>query len=191
MIYVESWPTTASGPYLVDEEEADAMECSVVEDDGELRSHRPDPNHEMGRVAFVDGVRRAHAYLYQQINGRTVHGVAGAHGHGAVLCEPDARPIYGRCNPARLVVWGGGEDAPLPPQPGGWAWQVHSVAGEDPDAPLQGLQRLMREAEGRLAEQLVEEGWLTVVDGPLNFVRSRDVAVVGYVKTHHRALLPA
>ena len=48
----------------------------------------------------------------------------------------------------------------------------------------------MREAEGRLAERLVEEGWLVVVDGPLNFVRSRDVALLGYVKTHYRALLP-
>ena len=48
----------------------------------------------------------------------------------------------------------------------------------------------MREAEGRLAERLVDDGWLTVVDGPLNFVRSRDVAVIGYVKSHYRALLP-
>src|SRR4029077_6815898 len=29
-------------------------------------------------------------------------------------------------------------------------------------------------------------GYLTIVDGPLNFVRSRDLPVVGYVKTHHR-----
>ena len=47
----------------------------------------------------------------------------------------------------------------------------------------------MRQEEGRLAEALCAEGYLTVVDGPLNFVRSRDLPVVGYVKTHHRALL--
>jgi hypothetical protein len=33
-------------------------------------------------------------------------------------------------------------------------------------------------------------GYLTIVDGPLHYMRSRDLAVVGYVKTHHRALLP-
>ena len=48
----------------------------------------------------------------------------------------------------------------------------------------------MREEEGRLAEDLCEAGYLVVVDGPLNFVRSRDLPVVGYVKTHYRALLP-
>lgn len=191
MIYVEPWHTTTSGPYLVHEEEADGVDCAVVEDDGELQPHQPRSVDQTGRVAFVDGVRRADAYLYQRTNGRTVHGVAGAHGHGAVLCEPDARPSFGHCTSTRLVVWGAGEDAPLPSQAGGWAWQVRSVAAEDPDAPLQGLQRLMREAEGRLAEQLADDGWLTVVDGPLNFVRSRSVAVVGYVKTHHRALLPS
>jgi hypothetical protein len=36
---------------------------------------------------------------------------------------------------------------------------------------------------------LCAAGYLTVVDGPLNFVRSRDLPVVGCVKTHHRALL--
>ena len=47
----------------------------------------------------------------------------------------------------------------------------------------------MRIAEGLLAEALCAEGWLTLVDGPLNNIRSRDVPVIGYVKTHHRPLL--
>jgi hypothetical protein len=55
---------------------------------------------------------------------------------------------------------------------------------------LADLQRRMREAEGRLAEQICDAGYLTVVDGPLNFVRSRDVPVAGLVKTHHQRLLP-
>jgi hypothetical protein len=47
----------------------------------------------------------------------------------------------------------------------------------------------MRQAEGYLAEELGEDGCLVIVDGPLNYVRSRDLPVVGYVKTHHRPLL--
>lgn len=190
-IHVEPWPTTTSGPYLaIEEVEVSGGNCEIVEDDGELQPHRPEPAEDADQVAFVDGVRRADAYLYQQIDGRTVHGVAGAHGHGAVLCHPGSRPSFGHCTVTRLVVWGCGERAPLPPQAGGWSWQISSVSGEHPEAPLQGIQRLMREAEGKLAEGLVSAGWLTVVDGPLNFVRSRDVAVVGFVKTHHQALLP-
>jgi hypothetical protein len=47
----------------------------------------------------------------------------------------------------------------------------------------------MRQAEGRLAEVLAVEGWTVICDGPLSFVRSTDLPVCGYVKTHHRPLL--
>lgn len=190
-IYVEPWPTTTSGPYLVPEEDETTESCEVVENDGDLGFHDISLE-QIGRmrVAFVDGVRRADARLYQrQQDGHTTHGVAGAHGQGAVLCEPDCRPAFARVSTQHLVVWGSGMSADLPPVPGGWSWEARSVIESGPDAPLQGIQRFMREAEGNLAEQLADEGWLTVVDGPLNFVRSRERTVIGYVKTHHRALL--
>src|SRR5256885_134281 len=57
------------------------------------------------------------------------------------------------------------------------------------DAPRDELQRRMRKAEGRLAEDLALDGWTVVCDGPLSFVRSTDLPVCGYVKTHHRPLL--
>lgn len=50
----------------------------------------------------------------------------------------------------------------------------------------------MRDAERVLAEALIEEGWLTVVDGPLSFKgRTFGRPIVGYVKTHHVQLLAA
>ena len=119
-----------------------------------------------------------------------MRGAAGAHGRGAVVVTPGERPDFDTCTVERLVLLGGGEAAPLPEVEGGWSWQPASVASDDPDAPLQELQRRMREAEGRLAEDLCARGHLTIVDGPLNFVRSRDLPVVGYVKTHYRPLLP-
>ena len=189
VIHVEPWPTSVSGPYLVPEEDIEATDCPVVEDEGQIRAHTPAPSEPM-RLAFVDGIRRADAHLYQFANERTIHGVAGAHAQGAVVCHPNERPTFERCVATHLVIWGCGEVAELPDQPGGWSWEAGSVPGDSPDAPLQGIQRRMREAEGRLAEALVNEGYVTVVDGPLNFVRSKDVAVLGYVKTHHRALLP-
>lgn len=190
-IHLEPWPASMNGPYLLTDDDAGGADCPVVEDGGQLRAHPGlDVSDEAQRLAFVDGVRRAEARLYLEDGDRLLHGVAGAHGHGAVLCEGARLPVFAHCQVERIVVWGAGATAGLPRQPGGWAWQVRSVPDERPDAPLQGIQRFMREAEGRLAERLVEKGWLTVVDGPLNFVRSREVAVVGYVKTHHRALLP-
>lgn len=87
------------------------------------------------------------------------------------------------------MIFGSGQASSLPPVSGGWRWEANSIAHCDPDAPLAELQRRMRQAEGMLAEQLCVSGWLAIVDGPLTFVRSHDLPVVGYVKTHHRMLL--
>jgi hypothetical protein len=88
-----------------------------------------------------------------------------------------------------MIIWGSGLVGGLPSIQGGWSWAVASVADPNPDAPAKELQTRMRQQEGLLAEELCAAGYLTIVDGPLNFVRSRDLPVVGYVKTHHRALL--
>jgi hypothetical protein len=66
---------------------------------------------------------------------------------------------------------------------------VESIANTDPDAPLAELQERMRRAESLLAARLTAEGFLTILDGPLTFVRSSDLPVLGYIKTHHRPLL--
>ena len=62
--------------------------------------------------------------------------------------------------------------------------------GADVEAARQQLQRLMRDAEADIAEALSNEGWLTVLDGPLHGIRHRrGLAIIGYVKTHHRRML--
>ena len=80
-------------------------------------------------------------------------------------------------------------DNALPDVEGGWRWRPAAIPDVDPDAPLQELQRRMRLAEAELAEELAAGQVLTVLDGTLARVRAPDVAIVGYVKTHHRALL--
>jgi hypothetical protein len=47
----------------------------------------------------------------------------------------------------------------------------------------------MRDAEAKLAEELAGCQILTVLDGTLTLVTAPDAPIVGYVKTHHRALL--
>ena len=72
----------------------------------------------------------------------------------------------------------------------GWRWEPYAVDGTDVEAARQQLQRLMREAEADIAEVLSNEGWLTVLDGPLHGIRHRrGLAIIGYVKTHHRRML--
>ena len=68
--------------------------------------------------------------------------------------------------------------------------EPYAVDGTDVEAARQQLQRLMRDAEADIAEALSNDGWLTVLDGPLHGIRHRrGLPVIGYVKTHHRRML--
>lgn len=185
-LYFEEWDASYGSPYLIsaDQADGDAQFAEVV--DG-IRVE-PSPS-EPRATAFVDGVRRGEGLLYRQTEaGVLVRGTVGAHACGAVLCTPGSAAEFGPIETRRLVIFGGGEPVALPPVDG-YTWESAAVASLEPDAPLQDLQTRMRMAEGHLAERLSGEGWLAVVDGPLNFIRSRDRTVVGLVKTHHRPLL--
>ena len=189
-IYVEEWAASYGSPLLFPGDE-DTAAAVMVEDGDEFQRHTGRSADTPDGIAFVDGVRRAEASLYQQhaTSGAMIHGVAGAHACGAVVCVPGERPEYRQITVTRTVVWGGGLTGVLPAMPGGWSWSTYSVDSAEVDAPLKDLQRRMRKAEAELAEQLMAERFLTIVDGPLSYLRNLDVPVIGYVKTHHRRLL--
>ena len=189
-VFVEDWAASYGSPYLISSDVMEPGDAVTVEDgDDTLVAHSPGKPLDRP-VAFVDGVRRGEASLYLRSEEEIIRGVAGAHGRGSVIAKPGERPDFDECTIERLVIWGSGHTTDLPPVVGGWAWKPASIESDDPNAPLEELQRRMRASEGRLAEDLCGRGYLTIVDGPLNFVRSRDLPVVGYVKTHHRPLLP-
>ena len=148
------------------------------------------PLTEVRSLVFVNGVRRGEASLYQVVeDGRVVRGIAGAHACGAVTVEPDGPATFAEMRLARVVIWGSGRTGELPPAAGGWSWESYSIAGDDPQAPLDELQQRMRNAEGRLAAAMCAADRLIVADGPLDFALRRDRAIAGYIKTHRRALL--
>jgi hypothetical protein len=189
-VFVEDWAATYGSPYMVQAEEPVTADAELVEDGEDFVAHPGAPLRADGGIAFVDGVRRGEASLYQfdPATGAVSRGVAGGHACGAVVAD-GAAPRFGDTRVRRIVIWGSGLTGSLPQVDGGWSWTAASIASTAPDAPLKELQTRMREEEGRLAEELCERGYLVVIDGPLNFVRSRDLPVVGYVKTHYRALL--
>lgn len=188
-VFVEDWAATYGSPYLVSAEQ-EAADVELIEDGSSLESHRGAAACGT-RVAFVDGVRRADAWLYteDESTGMAGRAIAGTHACGAVVVADDGRAAFADTLVQRLAIWGSGLSATLPAVAGGWTWTTASIADPAPDAPLIELQNRMRQAEGRLAEELAGRDLVVVVDGPLNFIRSRDLPVAGYVKTHHRALL--
>jgi hypothetical protein len=186
-LYVEEWQAHYGSPLQMDGDEAEGS--GVLVEDSATFAIAPAPVEPPARLAFVDGVRRGDGFLYLEEDGLLSHGVAGAHACGAVLCD-GARPRVDHIRLDRLAIWGAGRLAELAPHPAGYAWRSVSIADTDHDAPLRALQKRMRDGEGRLAEQLALDGWAVVCDGPLNYARSTDLPVCGFVKTHHRPLLP-
>ncbi len=169
-----------------------AQASELVEDGGVFRRHRPEAAAERpGRLAFVDGVMRTEARLtLTAADGEMNPGLAGSWAAGAALVDGDRPARIDRIAVGRVTVFAGGRPARLPEQPGGWRWEAFSVpGGEFPDT-RDYLQRLMRDAEANVAEALCDDGWLTVLDGPLYGIRRhRQFPLLGYVKTHHRRTL--
>jgi hypothetical protein len=191
-IHVEDWQGAYGSPYLVLSDDPGAADVRLVEDGDRLLRHPTEPaSGRHRRIAFVDGVRRIEASLYrfEEATGQVARAAAGSHACGAVLADGDGRPAFGREQVRRLVICGGDMPFAMPAVRGGWTWNVRSIHRDDPESLRAELQVRMRQDEGVLAERLSEEGHLVVVDGPLTYVRSRDQPVIGYVKTHSRALL--
>lgn len=192
-MFVEDWAAAYGSPYLVKESDEANLSGGLVEDGDELVSHPPVAESGPERpIAFVDGVRRGEAAMsdVDPGTGAMVRAVAGTHACGAVVGVPDGALSFQEVRVSRMVIWGSGVHRELPSVKGGWEWTVRSVPDDAPDAPLKALQNRMRQEEGLVAEDQAARGGLVIVDGPLNFVRSRDLPVVGYIKTHYRSLLP-
>jgi hypothetical protein len=190
-VYVEDWGMSYGSPYLVKPDDSGSAAVELVEDGSELRAHDPISSGVSDSFAFVDGVRRGEAALYHTGgDGNIVRGVAGALGCGSVIARSGCRLEFFETRLRRYVIWNSGHNGELPDVRGGWRWASASVASDAPEAPLNELQARMRQEEGRLAEDVCKSGHFVVVDGPLNFALRRDLDIVGYIKTHHRALLP-
>ena len=191
-VFFEDWSVSYGSPYLVEPDETSDEPAELVEDGKRLAFHAGrDFGEPLPPLAFVDGVRRGEASLYRHdpATGEIVHGVAGAHARGAVVRNGDGRLQFHDARVTRLAIWGAGQRPDLPPSEHGFSWESDSIADTSPKDLLARLQDRMRSAEATLAEALGKAGYLTVIDGPLPYGRVIDAPILGYVKTHHKALL--
>jgi hypothetical protein len=148
------------------------------------------PQSELPCCAFIDGVRRIDARLYAEGDEQEAPALAGS---WAVGCAQSTRPpriadIYvGR----ELVIGGGLQSDPIEMTIGAQRvrYETRSVPGATPLDPIQGLQNAMREAEARLAEQILAVGHveLVVSDGPLTYFVAGPA--VGMIKRQSRSYL--
>jgi hypothetical protein len=151
----------------------------------------PPPGPPPARIAFVDGVRRIEHRLVIEGAGRSAFGLLGSFGVGAVVIERRARVAGARTG--RVAVAGGGRALePLLVAVGAaeaLVFEPRSEPEDTPMAPVDGLQKAMRQSEAGLAERLSAEVEVVFQDGPLSFVTRAEGSVVGFVKRLLRAYL--
>jgi len=191
---VESFDVSYGTSLRTPERDVQAIECPIVEDGGEFRIHPARRGERPSDLAFVDGVMQTEAHLtWTTSGGEITGGIAGAWGAGAVLVAKHGRPaLIERVETGRAAIFTHGRKVQLDPNPAGWQWEARSVESEGQEKGRPHRQRIMRDAEAEIAERLLSEGWVTVIDGPLRSIRRNwHLPVVGYVKTHHRRTLAA
>ena len=188
---VEAFDAAYGAGFQAEDDSPHAVECELVEEAGAFEAHRPPAGERPHRLAFVDGTMRTEARLtHTSAEGDVNTGLAGSWAAGAVLVTEDSPACFDRVAVGRAAIFTGGCAVALPDHRDGWRWVPFAIDGADIEAARQQLQRLMRDAESDIAEQLCADGWLTVLDGPLHGIRHRrGLPVVGYVKTHHRRML--
>lgn len=185
-VYSEGWdPSHGSAADFDDDASADVEQAEPGD------GHVPRIPPVDVPLAFIDGSRRAELGLWAEhaATGARVPGLAGAYAVGAVTIRPGAPARFAGIRVGRLAIWGGGHTGDIVSRVG-FRWVSEPITGTDPDQCLARLQDRMRRAEGELALDAADAGWNVVLDGPLNRIRSLHGLVAGYVKSHHRRILP-
>jgi hypothetical protein len=181
---IDPWAAEYEGMVQVTEE-AEPAAVDIRVESPAWAAVRPAPAPRPRTLAFVDGVRRIEHRLLVGDGERTVFGLFGSLGVGTVLVDGSARVAHETIG--RVAVTGGGLrlEAFLAPIDGSQAlaFEPRSEADNTPVAPVDGLQKAMRETEAGLAERLSAEVDVVVLDGPLSFLTAAARGrVVGFVK---------
>jgi hypothetical protein len=213
-IRLDPWAAQYEGSIQIAEDSEPAAVDLAVER-AAWAAIRPAARVAAPRLAFVDGVRRIEHRVLVGEGTRTVFGLLGSFGVGAVCIEPTggsrtaargsgagpppARGAAARvCHEllGRVLVVGAGLDADpfVAPVAGGnpLRFEPRSEPANDPNVPVLGLQTAMRQTEAGLAERLAAEVDVVFLDGPLTFLTPAAAgSVVGFVKRQLRNYLEA
>jgi hypothetical protein len=181
---LDPWAAEFEGMVQVSEEE-EAVPVDIRVEQAAWAAIRPPEEPSPRAVAFVDGVRRIEHRLLIGDGERTMFGLLGSYGVGAVVVDGTAR--VGHETIGRVAVAGGGLTldpffAPVNVR-GALLFEPCTEPDNTPVAPVEGLQKAMRHEEASLAERLSTEVEVVFLDGPLTFVTAAARgSVVGFVK---------
>jgi hypothetical protein len=183
-LYVEGWAPEFGAPFEPDEQLAPAE--GAVDTTVETEDWQPIPGEDDGlaAIAFVDGVRRVDARLtVDDPDQGPIPGICGTYAVGSTLWRRDeTRSEFGPALIDRIALIGHGRSETIPPIALDPGYRAETIGSPNPDDLVRHLHTRMRQAEGRSATDLAEQGWFVVADGPLNDLSPQ--STIGHVKSH-------
>jgi hypothetical protein len=189
---LDPWPADYEASILFDEAEVSGRARIETDIECSLWTAIPPQTAAIScNCHFVDGVRRVDARVIGGENGILTHGLFGSIATGSVhACAQAAR--FSEIRVDRFLILGSGEskagrltigDTVVP-------FAAHSSPDNSPNGVLAELQKLMRDAEERLAVSLAGPDACVFVDGLSYRATGRD-EVIGVVKRIIDPYLPA
>ena len=186
-LFVEGWAPEYGSSYESDESLADHDKVDESVEVGGTWAPLPGADDGIGRVAFVDGVRRVDARLTIDEVDTPVPGICGSFGVGAVVWDRTTpQSTFLDLLVERLAVFGNGQGAPIPGR-GAIIYRSESIPDSDPGMLIKRFHSAMRKAEARLSEKLAQSGLFVIADGPINDLSATEK--VGYIKSHRAPYL--
>ncbi len=198
-IFVDPWESEYTGFFQVEEE----FKEERVDIDIEVPKEKWAPIFEKDippqkEVIFLDGVRRMHQRVVIERNGKIFYGGLGTFAAGAMkIIKKKRNDLFASLIETSikrvLIVFkevkGEIKDFKLPGIP--FEVSIVSMEKNDPQAPLEKLQELMRAEEVRLADTISSyyKDIPLVVDGTLYFPW-KNAKVLGFVKSLHNLYIP-
>ncbi|MGH2820083.1 MAG: hypothetical protein ACRDJ5_05475 [Actinomycetota bacterium] len=177
-------PTHGAGAEASFEDEGtSAVVDPEVETSDWSRPLAPPPGPEEA-FCFVDGVMRIDLRVMARDGDRRAWGLLGSYAAGGVRCDGRAGFVAEDAGIGRVMVLGGRISAPPLTVTVGNAelsYEPRCLAGDLPASQREALQRLMLQAEQRVALRLSEDH-LVFADGPLHLNSGPNAEVVGVVK---------
>jgi hypothetical protein len=192
-LVVEPWAPDFGSPTELDSGPESTPAVEIGAEPGGWRPIAPAPAsaEALQQVVLVDGVRRIEARVTVDDDEQTSPrpGVLGVWAVGAVSWWPGARraEVSRVVCQRQLIVGSGGADHHLEAAAARLGAKLVTVPASDPSALGVQLQVAMRHAEAELADELLPDADLVLVDGPLRTFANG--AMVGFIKTQHTPYL--
>jgi len=183
---IDPWEPSYESALKLDDDRVTTRPVNPFAETEDWRPIEPEPMPRPETIVFVDGVQRVETRVIGDEDGRLVYGAFVSVGVGAAIVRDGGSHLEPQ-SARRIIALGAGESIePFKVDCGSGTllFQPESEPETHPDAWHKAVDRIRRDGETRLGQQMMEKGHpLVIADGRLTFQPTRKSHAVGVAKS--------